>query len=542
MNNLKLLIPALSLLIVVGCGIKPPPSDRILDGGPKIKIGLHQGTDTIRFTLSDNAAIVNKNSTFIVRRQLHGTWQAKVLHVNPGKTVWFLVAASKSSAAEARKEVRALRRRGFETFIYPAGQKLKITDRLIKENANYRVCLKQSFSTKLAAEQYKNVLAKKLDTFIIKHALIPPGGSIRLLHEESGQEFASTEPIIIKGDRITLHDIPVGVGFHWEHKEDRSYPEDIILQVGTDGKLVVMNHLYMEHYLKGVVPSEMPSGFPLEALKAQAIAARSETLAKLGKAHSSDPYDLCSDVHCQVYSGLTRRDANTDRAVDITQGKILMDGEEILDAVYSSVCGGHGESANHAWGGEGRSYLKGSFDGSGRLQRYGKLTLKSTARRWIDATPDAYCNSKRRPDIASLEYTRKYFRWELNIPQDEIRTQLERHMGRSVGPIIKLEPITRGDSGRITKLRVEGRTGSYIIHGELTIRRALKRTTLWSSCFYVQTKRGEHIPSQFILKGAGFGHGVGMCQTGAAGMGLKGYNYKKILKHYYKGCQIRQIY
>lgn len=541
MRKVKWLFWVTSLLFISGCGIHPSGQRPILDGGPVIKIGLQWGTPSVRFSLEGDASIINEKRTFLVRRQLEGTWRADVLQASAGKTLWFVVAASMPTRSKANAQVQRLRQQGLNTFIYPAGQKLKVGARLSRENGSYRVCFKQPFKTEAAAKRYQKSLQDPTGTFIIKHAAVPPGGTIRLVHEASGQEFASSEPIVLKGDKIVLHDVPVGTGFHWARKENRSYPEDIILQVGADGGLTVINRLPLESYLRGVVPSEMPSGFPLEALKAQAVAARSETLAKLGVAHTTDPFDLCADVHCQAYSGLTRRHPATDQAVLETKGEILMKGEHIVDAVYSSVCGGHGESARHAWGGEGRSYLQGKPDGPRRLSRYGKLTRERAIRQWIDADVPAYCNASKLPPIAALDYTRKYWRWELTFSQLELRTQLEHHQGRSVGDILKLEPMARGDSGRITQLRVKGRTGVYMIQGELAIRKALSATTLWSSCFYVTTDRGV-VPQQFTLKGAGFGHGVGMCQTGAAGMALQHINYKNILKHYYTGSRIRRLY
>jgi len=541
MRLIQRLLPLLLLIFMAGCGIRPTGEAPILENGPEIKVGLWWGTPAVRFSLEGDASIINEKRTFLVRRQLEGSWRADVLQASPGKTVWFLVAASMSTRQRAQAQVQILRQQGYDTFIYPAGQKLKVGKRLSRENDVYRVCLRRPFKTEEAAKTHQQVISGKLETFIIKHRMVPPGGTIRLVHEASGQEFASSEPIVLKGEKIIIHDVPVGTGFHWASKKDRSYPQDIILQVGADGQLTVINRLPLETYLQGVVPTEMPNGFPLEALKAQAVAARSETLSKLGRAHTADPFDLCADVHCQAYSGLTRRHPATDRAVIETAGEILMVGEHIVDAVYSAVCGGHGESANHAWGGEGRSYLRGTFDGPGRLSRYGRLTRETAVRRWIDANPPAYCNSTKMPIVDGMKYTQKYWRWEVVFSQQELKTQLERHMGRSVGPILHLEPMTRGDSGRITQLRVKGRTGAYMIQGELAIRKALSPTTLWSSCFYVTTDRGA-VPQQFTLKGTGFGHGVGMCQTGAAGMALKNKTYKSILKHYYRGSRIRRLY
>ena len=315
------------------------------------------------------------------------------------------------------------------------------------------------------------------------------------------------------------------------------------MDLDSDGKLAVINIVSLETYLRGVVPSEMPDGFPLEALKAQAVAARSEMLSKMGFVHSADPFDVCADVHCQVYSGLTKQAASTDRAVRETRGMVLWKDGQICDAVYSAVCGGHSESNEHVWGGEPRSYLNGSYDGSGSLKYYGSLDKEKKIRRWINEKPPAYCNTTEGWTLPSMNYTKKYFRWTVRITQNELQEYLKQYSGRDAGDILDLIPLKRGDSGRIITLKIVGSRSSYIINKELEIRKALSNNTLWSSCFYVEKKNSRaEIPSEFVLHGAGFGHGVGMCQTGAAAMALKGRRFHQILKHYYQSARIKRLY
>ena len=287
----------------------------------------------------------------------------------------------------------------------------------------------------------------------------------------------------------------------------------------------------------------MPDGFPLEALKAQAVAARSEVLAKLGRAHSGDPFDVCADVHCQVYSGLSKRAKSTDQAVRETAGLVLWHDDRIASAFYSAVCGGHTEDAGNVWGGRTAPYLHGRLDGPDRADRFGPLTDESNVRRWIDASPQVFCNTMSEQIPKVLDYTKKYVRWEVQTTQGELRQTILDKTGRDVGDIVELCALERGVSGRIIRLEIKGTEGSLTIGPELAIRKALSASTLWSACFYVKKEElSGGIPGAFVIRGAGWGHGVGMCQTGAAMMALERNTFDAILKHYYRGVAIRRLY
>lgn len=530
------------LIITAGCSVQPPARQRIYRE-PTIRVGLVWGIDTIQFSMLNASQITSYDGSFIARGVEGTRWQAEVKGSKPGNTVYVLVAASMSSMARAQARARELEQSGFKSFIQPVGQELRIGESIVNDNRTFRVCLQKIFEDEESANRYRDMISNRVYTFVAQQKLKNAEGTILLKNLENGQEFESSKPILIRDTSVTLHDIAVGAGFHWERTETRTYPEIICFHVDNDGKLAVINILPIEKYLQGVVPSEMPEGFPLEALKAQAVAARGEVLSKLGLAHRTDPFDVCADVHCQVYSGLTKRATSTDQAVRETAGFILWKDEKICSAVYLAVCGGHGEDVENAWGGESQSFLKGEYDGPSRLERYGALLEEDNVRRWINDRPPAYCNTTDIPVPLALEYTKKYFRWEVRYGQEELKSIIKEKTGRTVGKILDLVPLARGVSGRIIKLRVLGENSDFIIQGELDIRKALSSNTLWSACFYTVKKGNKSgAPEEFILKGAGWGHGVGMCQTGAAVMALHGHRFDEILKHYYHGVQIRRLY
>ena len=531
-------------LLLTGCGIKPtPPAPTPTRREPTIRVGLVWGVPSIHFSMDATGQITSHDGLFIARGLRGNRWRVEALGTTPGKVVYLLVAASMKERANADSFVRTLKERGLKAFVRPIGKALQVGTRIVNDNRMYRVCLDRIFESKAEASRFRDRISDRLDTFIAEEKRRSSQGTIRLTNMETGQQFESTKPILVRKTPVTLYNVPVGVGYHWEHREDRSYPATIGFQVDNSGNLAVINIIGLETYLKGVVPSEMQPSFPTEALKAQAVAARSEILSKIGISHRSDPFDVCADVHCQVYSGLSRRAPESDRAVRETTGQILWSEGEICSAVYSAVCGGHGEAADNVWGGESKPYLQGRYDGTAGIRVYGDLSGEGQVRRWIDADPPAYCNTTRGNLPESLDYTKKYFRWQVSVSQAELRGIIRSKTGRDVGTVQDLVPLARGESGRILKLRIIGSRSDFILSRELEIRKALSENALWSSCFYVERKGRENgAPQTFTFHGAGWGHGAGMCQTGAAMMALKGIRYDRILKHYFGNAVLRRLY
>jgi SpoIID/LytB domain protein len=544
MKRLFQVVVLISLIIFTHCAIPPIPT---ITPEPKkepyLRVGLVWGIQSIEFTVDEAFQITNYDGTFIASESRGGRWQAKILSSTPGQTVTLLVCASMSSMEAAQAMSKEIQKKGLNTFIQSTGTPMRINGKPIQDKQLYRVILEKRFSDRESAETYRDAIWNRLETFIIQQSVEGSHGTIQLKNLDNGRTFQSYKPILIRGTQVTLHEIPVGVGFHWEKRETRTYPEILGFDLDSEGKLAVVNIVPLETYLRGVIPSEMPDGFPLEALKAQSVAARSEVLSKMGLVHSIEPFDICADVHCQVYSGLTKQAASTNRAVRETRGMVLWKDGKICDAVYSAVCGGHSESNDLVWGGQPKSYLQGRYDGSSSLRWYGSLAKKKNVKRWIDEKPPAYCNSTKGWILPSMNYTKKYFRWTVRITQNQLQGYLKQYSGRNAGDVLDLIPIKRGDSGRIIRLKIVGSRDTYLIEKELEIRRALAASTLWSSCFYVEKRnfRGN-VPGEFVLHGAGFGHGVGMCQTGAAAMALKGKRFHQILKHYYRSINIKRLY
>lgn len=369
--------------------------------------------------------------------------------------------------------------------------------------------------------------------------IVQPSGiseqPLELRTRDGSQRFTLPE-----GAEINAHEIKLSLG-----KEQRNYHDRLRFHLTPAGKVTVVNLLPVEYYLAGVLPAEMNAQFPLEALKAQAIAARSEVMMKLKPNRDDAIFDICGDATCQAYAGKGQRSALTDRAVNETFGIILANqNREVVNAPYASVCGGHTENNENIWSGNARPHLRGIFDSVSPHNTVEDLTVEENVRAWLASNPAANCNLEGIAAPAGMAYSKKYFRWQTAFSAADLRDNIRKQTGEDFGELLDLQAMRRGVSGRITKLLVVGTKKSFEINRELAIRQALSPQTLWSSLFVVDktASSANGSAAQFIIRGAGAGHGVGMCQIGAAMMALRGSKHEAILKHYYSGIRLRRAY
>ncbi len=304
-----------------------------------------------------------------------------------------------------------------------------------------------------------------------------------------------------------------------------------------------INILPVEEYLRGVVPSEMSASFPMEALKAQAIACRSEVLQRLGATARQD-YDICADEGCQVYAGTSRQSDNVDKAIRATKGLVLKNGGQIAPAPYAGVCGGFTENNEAVWSGKAQPHLRGRFDGKKSSRQNQPLNSDQAVQRWLAEASEANCNITNGDTPRSLAYARGYFRWEKQFSPAEVAGNIKRKTNEDLGTVLDFVLRQRGVSGRVTQLRVVGAKKSIEINGELNIRQALSTPPLPSALFFIEkTASGTNGGAEkFIIRGGGWGHGVGMCQVGAAMQAMQGKLYQNILEFYYKNARLARAY
>jgi len=392
------------------------------------------------------------------------------------------------------------------------------------------------------------------------------------------QEFTADSPLdMIPSDptvsSLVLHGVTIGIDFHWQRKEDQVFRGSLRILLKND-ELTAINIVSVEDYLISVISSEMKATSSEELLKAHAVTSRSWLLAQLaktvslrtgGKKYNSftrsddeiikwydredhDDFDVCADDHCQRYQGITRASSPVVvKAVNETFGEVLMYDGEVCDTRYYKCCGGITELFENTWEPVVHPYLQGITDSPEIPEGFGTdLTIEKNAREWILGNPVAFCNTSDKKVLSQVlndydQETNDFFRWKVVYSQDELSSLVRERTGIDFGTIEALIPLRRGTSGRISRLRIEGSKRSLTIGKELEIRKSLSKSHLYSSCFVVDREDdGNEI--SFVLRGAGWGHGVGLCQIGAAMMGEKGYSYRDILSHYFRDAAFEKLY
>lgn len=382
-------------------------------------------------------------------------------------------------------------------------------DSIIEDRSNIGV---GEFTIKFAGETPK--------TFVMKNVF-----KIRPAHETA---------------KITIKNVPYGGLILSRSKETRTYDGELEVYVDNSAKIGITNELDLEDYLCGVVPSEIGDDAPDEAFKAQAVCARSETLAKIAKHHhKNNNFDLCADVHCQVYAGITKKVPKCCKAVKECAGEVLTYKGQIIEAVYFDNSGGHTENTEDIWPGKPQPFLTGILDveNPDKYSKFESLKDEDVFKEWIEDPPASiYCN---RDQKGMPNWAKKNFRWTKSYTGDDLESIINKK--EKVGKIKDIKLGSRGVGGRLKSLTIIGDKKTITVYKELNIRITLGN--LNSAAFRIKSieKSGDFIES-LVLQGAGSGHGVGLCQMGTRVRAVKGQSYKQILKAYFKGTTIKNIY
>jgi stage II sporulation protein D len=410
------------------------------------------------------------------------------------------------------------------------------------------------------------------------------GGLIQVSDHEGAAISAAREvrirPVAPEQASLTIHGVTIGVDFHWERKESQRFQGALRLKLDAQGRLIVINEVALESYITSVISSEMSATAHPELLRAHAVVSRSWLLAQVapwnaGRAQADasageiqtnargeqellrwyakeahTDFDVCADDHCQRYQGITKATVPAVfEAVRATYGQVLTDGQTVCDARFSKCCGGMVEEYSAVWDKTEIAYLASFYDGESFPAEYRlPLSDEANAEAWILGQPPAFCNTRDESILSRIltgfdQETTDFYRWRVTLTQDELQSLLWKKLGVDLGAVIALEPVERAKSGRLVRLRIVGEGESLVIGKELEIRRAFSPSHLYSSAFVVRAEDGEsEFPASFTLIGAGWGHGVGLCQIGAALMAERGYEWRQMVGHYYPGARLGALY
>jgi SpoIID/LytB domain protein len=392
-----------------------------------------------------------------------------------------------------------------------------------------------------------------------------------LLTDSGGGEITRQKEILLIPDTssticFTVLNVKIGIDFHWQRVQEQSFRGALLLSCHSETTFNLINIISLEEYLASVISSEMAASAPLAFLKAQAIAARSWLMAMLTKKESirtlpqqkedeiliwqdvndHQDFDVCADDHCQRYQGITRIiSANVQEAINTTRGIFLTAEGQICDARYYKCCGGQTDVFATAWEEASFPYLSSITD---HAEKRAPINSEEEAAAWLRSKPDAYCKTTDQETLRRIlpafdMETLNFYRWRVVYMREELEEILKAKSGIDFGILQNLEPLARGPSGRIYCLKIEGSHRTVIVGKELEIRRWLSPTHLLSSAFVVSTEgEANGAISSFILDGGGWGHGVGLCQIGAAVMAVQGHEAEEILAHYFNGAILRKLY
>ena len=498
------------------------------EGFPLVTVELMHGQKTVTLAADKGLRVLPDGDGGAEIRA--GTqWTVTAENTRPAEIRWWTIVSRRGTEEEAAWKGRGYAPKSFETGIV-----FGVTGDVIDSRETFLGVAPAA--TEAAARRTADEIAKryKVETFVHPELVRRPEATL-VARDPAGVTVKNSGVLWFApiGDTLTVGDVLYGGGGAKvaEKRATRSYRGRIYTTVGQDGTLTVVNALPENELLMGILPSEIFPDAPAAALQAQAVAARDELLSKIGTRHFLDPFLLCSTQHCQVYGGVSEENPRTSKAVADTRGEVLLrdGGGGLVPAYYSASCGGYGEHNENVWGTPPDPSLRGHLDGDpAQLKSFAAGVTAANLRAFLDAPAERF-------NCGKSKWAKGRFRWQVKLEAAELDRLVAAELPQ-VGAVKTLDPQDRGASGRITRLLIVGDRGSATVEGELRIRRLLGG--LKSSLFLVSGDRA----AGFTLDGAGFGHGVGLCQTGAIGLAEGGVDYKKILLHYYPGSHVRKLY
>ncbi|MFZ0388899.1 MAG: SpoIID/LytB domain-containing protein [Calditrichia bacterium] len=517
-------------------------------GEPVIRIGIIDNQDFMDFKVFGEFSIHNINNEEIISGiDTRLKWRVKIKESKPGQERFHLVLYESYHKEIVDERFKVALKFDEEAEIKEIGGNIFLNDKKINSNIKYLI-VSGTYGSESEARKHFKKFRPEFNPTVIKETSRQPRGILEFFDAEydySGEEKNAFK-VVPKNvnTKIRLFGLKrYDDLLQKEHFEDRVYNGSIEFRIDNNGKLMIISEIPLESYLKRVVYSEIGSDLPVEFSKSLAIVSRSEVMARIEHKHPGDPFDMCDWGHCLRYYGEDFHDENIETAVEDTRGQIIFSEHNICDAFFNLICGGHTEDAKGVWEIDESPQFHGKYDWKEVPPEFASLQDDEVVRKWILSRPEAWCNLRGRNVPASLEQYKKYFRWEVDYTRKELEKIIRRKTGEDIGIIFDIVPLKRGSSGRLKEIEIIGSLKNYRIRGELAIRESLAYEYLESSCFVIEKEMDEiGTPISFTLVGAGQGHGVGMCKTGAAVMAISGYNWQDILNHYFENCNIRNIY
>lgn len=507
------------------------------DGVPHVTVRILEGERRFTFTPNGPVTITARGSN---GRTAHGprggVWTVRLVSSTKGRSIARVLIGEHlfADSQGAESEAELFRKRGYSTAILSVGSVYGIAGRTV--DTRRLIVVAEANGTEAGATKLAREIADRygLKPEIHREPVERGRGTIEVLAPAGEVVLRSADALTIEATpTVTIHRVEHSMGYPNHGREDRRYGGRVYAVVDARGELAAVNLVGLEPLAKGIVPSEIFASAHPEALKAQAVTARGEILAKVGARHVADPYLLCAEQHCQVYRGVGGEDPRTSRAVDATRGEALFSAttRTLVPSYYSAICGGHTEDNDHVWGGPADASIRGrpDFPITDETRHFSGGITESLLREWLESDVPTYCQTASASRKSRYRWSRRFTQAEV----DAIARPLE------AGRVKELVVEARGVSGRARTLLIRGDRGEARVHGELTIRKLFRM--LNSAMFYVDAV-GSGRRRTYVFHGGGWGHGAGMCQTGAIGRAEAGSTYRDILRHYFSGAEVVGMY
>lgn len=479
--------------------------------------------DAISFMVEGPARIIGGNGA--QQNLASGVWRLQATDKRPAMQRHHVFPKTFQPGEEAAMQayLNEWRNKGFDPLVETYGMQFQVDGDRIVDNRIHWISLAR-FGSAGEAEALQQRLSREEQVWAWTRAeTVQPGSATIAIVDANGQSVTRMPTPLRIETEAALHVAKVDSGFWSERRDDRVYRTPLKLDVGPGAILELTGHISLEEYLRGVLPAEMPASWPIEALKAQAVAARSEVLAAMAGKHRLEGFDFCATECCRAYRGLAGHQPSTDAALRATIGEVMVADRKIVPTVYSSSCGGWTENNENVWSGPLNPVLRGVAD-MPSASATAPMLSNDAVRAWLaQGGSHGYCSGS------------QDFRWSRTLSRSELSNHLSQQ-GHAIGTVQRLEGEVRGVSGRLRSLRVVGSNGTVTLDRELNIRRAFGGLP---SALIVWNANGD---GSYTFRGAGRGHGVGLCQHGARGMSEHGRDYHQILTHYFTGVAIERIH
>jgi SpoIID/LytB domain protein len=518
------------------------------EGEPVFRIGVIEGQEYIDFHVFGKFSVIDSTDKIMfsgIKSDMK--WRVKIKESKIGSEKYRLVLYETFDAKRIEGKLKIAQKFDPDAKIEVLGGNIYLDERKINNNTKY-VIIAGDYGTEIEARKEFRKFKSEFNPTVIKDTVREPKGILEFFdaeYENAGEtkNFFKIIPEDVKSKTRIYNVRRYDNILQKEYFDDHVYNGSLEFRIDNHGKLMVISELPLESYLKRVVYSEIGKDLPVEFSKSLAIVCRSEVLARVEHKHLGDPYDMCDWGHCLRYFGNDFEDPNIDQAVEETCGQVIFSNTNICDAYFNLICGGHTEDVSGVWEMDESPQFHGKYDWKDTPKEFKNLNKEQVVRKWILSRPDAWCNLRGGDIPKSLEKYKKYFRWEVYYSRQELENLIYKNTGEDIGILFDIVPLRRGRSGRLKELELIGSLKNYKLRGELNIRETLAQDYLESSCFIIEKELDEiGTPISFTLVGAGQGHGVGMCKTGAAIMASQGKNWKKILQHYFENCKISAVY